>query len=179
MLPVRVPEDLAVVRELFREYAGTLAFDLGFQRFAEELAALPGAYAPPLGALFVAWRGTTEAVGCIALRKLSFPGTCEMKRLYVRPSGRGSGLGRRLAETLMAEARRLGYARMRLDTVPAMKTAIALYRSLGFVPIPAYCKNPIEGTLFMELELSPSGLPSPPAAPETPAPRRERVNDVS
>jgi putative acetyltransferase len=144
---VRDESDLVEVRGLLREYATSLAFPLDFQDFDRELAELPGAYAPPRGALLLA-RGQ----GCVALRPLGDT-TCEMKRLYVRPQARGAGLGRKLAETIVAEARRLEYARMRLDTVPGMETAQALYEQLGFREIAPYTTNPVAGTRFLELDL--------------------------
>jgi len=144
-------DQIAVARMLFREYEASLGIELAFQGFAREVAELPGAYAPPDGRLFLATDGA-EAAGCIALRPLG-DGICEMKRLYVRPSARGGRLGRRLAETVIREARAIGYTRMRLDTLPSMKEAFALYRTLGFREIPPYCENPIVGTHFMELDL--------------------------
>ena len=149
--PASGPGDIETARKLFREYADALGIDLGFQDWERELRDLPGAYAPPRGALFLAEKGAA-ALGCVALRPLD-PPICEMKRLYVRPEGRGLGLGRRLALHVIAEALRLGYARMRLDTLPSMAEAQSLYRDLGFREIPPYRYNPVPGTLFLELDL--------------------------
>ena len=156
-------EELAVVRRLFREYAASLGFDLGFQGFEQELAGLPGEYAPPRGRLLLALAeepasGSLDgrAQGCVALKFLD-PEICEMKRLYVRPAYRGRGLGRRLAERVLEEARAIGYGRMRLDSIATMKEALGLYRSLGFRPIPPYRYNPIPGAVYLELELTVPG----------------------
>ncbi len=145
------PDQIATARRLFKEYEASLGIELTFQSFAREVAELPGAYAPPAGRLFLAIDGS-EPVGCVALRPLG-DGISEMKRLYVRPTARGTRLGRRLTETVIREARAIGYSRMRLDTLPSMKEAFALYRSLGFTEIAPYCENPIVGTRFMELAL--------------------------
>ncbi|HKF02923.1 MAG TPA: GNAT family N-acetyltransferase [Candidatus Sulfotelmatobacter sp.] len=146
------PHDIAQARELFLEYAQSLGFSLCFQNFDKELADLPGDYAPPEGRLLLAeYEGQLAA--CVALHKLDAD-ICEMKRLYLRPQFRGKGLGRILADRIIADARRIGYRRMRLDTVePVMKDAVAMYRRLGFKEIPAYRPNPNPGTLYMEVEL--------------------------
>lgn len=146
------PAQVAQARELFLEYAESLGFNLGFQNFDQELAGLPGDYAPPDGRLLVAeYRG--QLAGCVALHRLESE-TCEMKRLYLRSRFRGKGLGRVLAEAVIAEARTIGYRKMRLDTVePVMPNAVAMYRRLGFVEIEPYRPNPIAGALYMELSL--------------------------
>lgn len=156
--PARFPEDLDGVRSLFVEYAGSLGFSLAYQNFDAELAALPGQFAPPTGAMLLARAGAV-ATGVIALRRLEAD-VCEMKRLYVRPRYRGQrtaeglSLGRALATGIVAEARRLGYRRMRLDTVPAiMAAAMKLYMSMGFVEIAPYYPSPLPGTAYLELNL--------------------------
>ncbi len=143
---------IAQVRELFLEYAQSLGFSLCFQNFDKELAGLPGDYAPPDGRLLLAeYEG--QLAGCVALHKLE-PEICEMKRLYLRPHFRGLGFGRTLVNRILAEARQIGYQRMRLDTVePVMKDAVAMYLKLGFQEIAPYRANPIAGALYMELKL--------------------------
>jgi putative acetyltransferase len=143
--------ELAIVRELFLEYARSIEVDLCFQNFNQELATLPGRYAPPGGCLWLACT-EREPAGCAGLRGLD-DGLCEMKRLYVRPGFRGRGGGRLLAEAAIAAARRAGYSAMRLDTLTSMEAAIALYRSLGFQTIPPYYDNPSGCAVFMELDL--------------------------
>lgn len=142
------PKDIAAVRRLFGEYAATLPMDLGYQDFDGELAGLPGAYALPGGALLVA-EHEGEIIGCVALRPLESPGCCEMKRLYVAPAGRGLGLGRELVRELITRARELGYSETRLDTIPSLTAALALYADEGFVEIPAYYDTPVAGTVFL------------------------------
>jgi putative acetyltransferase len=151
---VESPEQIAVIRELFLEYAQSLGFSLSFQNFDKELAGLPGDYALPGGRLLLATQEGTPA-GCVALHKLDQE-SGEMKRLYVRPQFRGNGLGRALAERIIAEARQTGCKQLRLDTVePRMQAAVAMYRQLGFREIAPYRENPIAGALYMELKIDP------------------------
>ena len=146
------PPQIAQARELFLEYAQSLGFSLCFQNFDQELAGLPGDYAPPEGRLLLA-EYESQLAGCVALHKID-AGICEMKRLYLRRQFRGKGLGWALANRIIAEARQIGYERMRLDTVePVMKDAVAMYRRIGFKEIPPYCSNPIAGAMYMELQL--------------------------
>ena len=146
--PVTEPTGLAAIAQLFASYAASLDVDLGYQDFAAELASLPGKYAPPRGALLLARGADATPLGCVALRALDVAGCCEMKRLYVSPEARGLGLGRALIAAISAEAVRLGYRDMRLDTLPSMTEAIALYEQTGFVPIAPYYDTPIIGTRF-------------------------------
>lgn len=143
--------DIAQARELFLEYQSNLGVDLCFQGFAEELASLPGQYARPAGRLLLASNGAS-VLGVVALRPI-LSTDCEMKRLYVRSTGRGTGLGRLLTDALIKEARLAGYSRVLLDTLPTMLEAQGLYRSMGFVEIAAYCHNPIAGTRYLALNL--------------------------
>lgn len=144
-------ESLREARKLFQEYASSLGISLEFQNFDAELADLPGNYGPPAGRLLLA-RWQSEPAGCVALRRLEGP-VCEMKRLYTRPSFRRLRIGRALCEVVIEEALRIGYNRMRLDTLPSMEAARALYFSLGFQEIAPYRYNPIEGAMFLELQL--------------------------
>ncbi len=149
----RTDEHIELARTLFEEYAASLGFSLCFQNFDKELENLPGDYAPPDGRLLLATEDD-QLAGCIALRSLN-DGVCEMKRLFVRPDHRATGLGRALVDSIIDEARKLGYTHMRLDTIPGkMDKAISLYQSIGFVEIGPYCKNPVEGAKFMELKLA-------------------------
>lgn len=155
--------DIPAIRALFLEYAESLGFSLCFQSFDQELAELPGDYAPPSGRLLVA-DVDGQPAGCVALHRVE-DGICEMKRLYVRPASRAHGIGRMLAEAIIAEARAMGYSRMRLDTVVGvMDAAIAMYRALGFREIGPYRENPVPGAIYMELELTAS---NPQAGPKT------------
>lgn len=145
-------DDIDTVVALFREYANGLEIDLSFQDFEDELESLPGSYAPPKGSLLLAEIGG-EAVGCVAVRALHATNFCEMKRLYVRNSARGTGAGRALAEAAVAEGKRMNYDAMRLDTLSTMAAALSLYRGLGFKEIPAYYETPITNTVFMHKDL--------------------------
>lgn len=142
-------EDYREARTLLREYEAASEVDLCFQGFEEEFQTLEQMYGPP-GGRFLLVRSGDAIAGGVALRDLG-GGICEMKRLYLRPGFRGRGLGRKCAERVVQEAREVGYARMRLDTLPSMPEAIALYRSMGFREIAPYTENPVEGALFMEL----------------------------
>lgn len=144
-------EQIAQVRELMREYAASLGVDLSYQNFDRELAELPGNYAPPSGTLLLAMAGDAAA-GCVAIRPLG-AGFCEMKRLYVRPEWRASGLGKRLVEAAIEDARQAGHRYLRLDTLPAMSAARHLYAAMGFREIAPYYSSPVAGTSFFQLEI--------------------------
>jgi len=146
------PALVATARELFLEYADAIGTDLEYQGFSAELAALPTPYVPPNGALLIAHAGLYVA-GCVALRPLDSR-TGEMKRLYVRPAYRSGGLGRRLVEAVIEVARQTGYSEVRLDTLPTMASAQALYHRLGFVEIPPYNTTHLPGTRFYALQLA-------------------------
>jgi putative acetyltransferase len=143
IVPVNTPEQIQQVRKLFEEYAASLSFDLCFQNFQQELDRLPGCYALPDGRLWLAITDSGEAAGCVALRRLE-PGIGEMKRLYVRLEHRGTGLGKRLAQKVIDEARDIAYQRIRLDTTSSITEAIRLYESLGFTCITPY--RPLDGS---------------------------------
>ncbi len=147
--PVRSAADLEATAQLFNDYASSLGVDLAYQDFAAELATLPGKYAAPAGVLLLARDLQGRPLGCVGLRPMTVDGSCEMKRLYVSPEGRGLGLGRALIETLLVEAARIGYREIRLDTLPDMAEAIALYGKMGFVPIEPYYDTPVAGTKFL------------------------------
>jgi putative acetyltransferase len=151
--PASGPKDIETVRRLFLEYARELGVDLCFQGFDEELKTLPGLYTRPLGRLLLAWAGPAP-VGCVALRPRS-DDVCEMKRMYVQPAFRCQGVGRLLAEAVIAEARQAGYRIMRLDTLAHMRPAVRLYESFGFRPCAPYYHNPLPDVVYLELVLNP------------------------
>ena len=151
IIPARTPEQIRRIRELFREYADTTGASECFEGLAKEISGLPSPYNPPGGQLLLA-EVEGHAAGCVALRKLD-EGIGEMKRLFVRPAFRGRQVGRQLAEAIIAEARRIGYRAMRLDTLPSMAAARALYQALEFRAIPRYNDNPGPGVLHLELNL--------------------------
>jgi GNAT superfamily N-acetyltransferase len=155
LVKARRPEAIAATAALFREYVDWLGIDLTFQGFEAELRDLPGKYAPPMGELLLAYSPEGEALGCAAVRPLDDGAVCEMKRLYVRPAARGLGVGRALVEAIIRCAEELGYVEMRLDTLPTMTEALALYRRVGFVEIPAYYHNPVPGTRYLARPLAP------------------------
>jgi len=152
---VRSNDDLDAAVALIRAYVGSLDVDLAYQDFDAEMAAMPGKYAPPDGELLLA-RGRDETpLGCVALRALAAAGCCEMKRLYVAPEGRGTGLGRALVEAVIVAAERIGYREMRLDCLPSLKDAQALYAHMGFTPTAPYYETPVAGTVFLARRLLP------------------------
>jgi ribosomal protein S18 acetylase RimI-like enzyme len=153
LVKARHPEEIAAVAALFREYADWLGIDLAFQDFANELATLPGKYAPPEGELMLAYSPAGDALGCVGVRPLDGAAVCEMKRLYVRPAARGLGIGRALVEAIIIAAEELGYVEMKLDTLPWMESAAALYRAFGFTEIAAYYNNPVPGTRYLGKQL--------------------------
>ncbi len=147
------PLHLDEVRRLFEEYGATLPPDLWFEDYRQEVDGLPSDYGPPLGRLLLAMGADDVAVGCVALRSLQ-PGIGEMKRMFVRPSHRGNGFGKRLAAAVLAEAAKVGYERIRLDTAPTMTEAIGLYDALGFRRIKPYRHYPVDDIVFMEIVLN-------------------------
>lgn len=151
---VTTADDLASTIKLFRAYASALEVDLSYQNFEAEMEAMPGKYAPPAGELLLARCSNGTPVGCVGIRPIEPYGCCEMKRLYVAPEGRGFGLGKRLVEAIVREAQRIGYRQMKLDTLPSMAEAIALYRKFGFEPIEPYYETPVTGTIFMGRSLT-------------------------
>lgn len=151
--PATTKADFEAIAKLFRSYVESLGIDLGYQDFENELASLPGKYAPPEGALFIARNLEGQDIGCVGLRSLPEDGICEMKRLYVSPSGRGMGLGKALMNLVLAEARAIGYREIRLDTLPNMLEAITMYKKAGFTEIPAYYETPDDANIFMSLKL--------------------------
>jgi len=151
--PVRTATDLAATVRLFRAYASSLDIDLSYQCFDAEMEAMPGKYASPAGELLLARDSNGIPVGCVGLRPIEPHGCCEMKRLYVSPEVRGFGLGENLVDAVLKEAERIGYREMRLDTLPSMAGAIALYRKLGFEHIEPYYDTPVIGTIFMRRSL--------------------------
>lgn len=154
--PARSPQDLGSIVQLFSAYAESLGLDLSFQDFDTELTSLPGKYAPPTGEILLARDSSGDAMGCVAVRPLSPPDCCEMKRLYIIPAGRGLGIGKRLVQKILDTALSLGYNKMKLDTLPSMRQAVSLYESAGFVPITPYYKTPLPGTVFLGRQLEPS-----------------------
>ena len=156
--PARTESDIAAVRALFKSYGQWLGMDLMYQGFEGELASLPGKYAPPRGELLVARDGGGTPVGCVGLRPLDAEGCCEMKRLYVAPAARGQGLGRALVTAILAEAPRIGYREIMLDSLPVLKEATALYERMGFRPVPPYYDTPVIATLFFSRPLGAADL---------------------
>jgi ribosomal protein S18 acetylase RimI-like enzyme len=155
LVKVRHAAQITAAAKLFREYVDWIGIDLGFQGFDAELASLPGRYAPPTGELMLAYSTDGEALGCVAVRPLEGITVCEMKRLYVRPAARGIGIGGALVAAIIRSAEKLGYAEMKLDTLPSMPEALALYKRYGFSEISAYYHNPVPGTVYLGKQPSP------------------------
>lgn len=143
--------EMGVTADLFRAYAASLSIDLAFQGFEDELLELPGKYGPPTGVILLAWSQDNSPLGCVALRALGDGGKCEMKRMYVKPEARGLGLGRKLAESIIGQARTYGYTEMWLDTIPELETAVKLYLTLGFKPAPRYNDSPSDTLYFCKV----------------------------
>lgn len=154
LIAVRTEEDLAATVRLFEAYTRALGIDLAFQGLAEELASMPGKYAPPAGELLLARHDDGRPLGCVGLRPLGEPGICEMKRLYVDPAARGLKLGSALVNRIIEVAKERGYREMRLDTLAHMAPALGLYRAAGFETIPAYYETPLPDTVFLRLKLA-------------------------
>ena len=149
----RSPGDLAAAAHLFLAYAKSLEFDLGFQDFATEVTSLPGKFGPPTGDFLLAYYSEDKIVGCVALRGLESPGCCEMKRLYVTPAGRGSGIGEMLVDAVLDLAIRIGYREMRLDTLSTMDKALRIYEKRDFKQIEPYYETPLANTIFLARNL--------------------------
>ena len=155
LIKARQPLEITAVATLFREYADGLGIDLSFQDFEGELRSLPGEYAPPHGELLLACSHAGNALGCVGMRPLDGAKVCEMKRLYVRTSARGSGIGRALVSAIIKAAEEFGYAEMKLDTLPWLDAALTLYRQFGFAEIAAYYDNPVPGVRYLGKRLAP------------------------
>ena len=153
VVPARSAQDLECTAQLFAAYAESLGLDLSFQDFDAELKSLPGKYAPPTGEVLLARDSTGTAVGCVAVRPLSPPDCCEMKRLYILPTRRGLGVGKKLLHEILDIAASLEYSEIKLDTLPSMSQAISLYESVGFAPTTPYYKTPLTGTVFLARRL--------------------------
>ena len=154
--PARSPQDLESTAQLFAAYGESLGLDLSFQDFDTELTSLPGKYAPPTGEILLARDNSGNAVGCVAVRPLSPPDCCEMKRLYILPAARGLGVGKKLLHEILDKALSLGYNEIKLDTLPSMRQAVSLYESAGFVSTTPYYKTPLPGTVFLSRQLESS-----------------------
>lgn len=147
----KTEQDYKDAKDLFLEYANSLNFELCFQDFEKEIFDLPAQYSEPTGCIILCYENE-KPIGCVGLRQFA-EGICEMKRLYLINEARGKGIGRVLAEEIVEKAKELGYQKMQLDTIETMKEAISLYKSMGFKKIPAYRYNPIQGVIYMEMEL--------------------------